>query len=143
MGLVPFSNAGNLIKGYLLNTSYFGGYGILATIPVLAAAWVFLAKNKGVATSMPFILFPFALYYALSTQLSWDSSSLSIETRRYLDPTIPFIVVGVVVGLREAWRLWNTWYETRYRPRLSNTPTGASLMLTRLVRVSGELGFFF
>ena len=123
LGLFNYANLWNLVLGYLLNTSFFSGFGALATIPLLIMAGMAYVR-QGRFRAVPLLLFPFTLCYVLSVTVPLDSSPWSILSRRYLDPILPFIAVGLVVGAQHARRLFEG-LSVALRQRASHQPSNS------------------
>ena len=104
LGLFNSTNLWNLAQGYLLQTSFFSMVGIMATVPLLILAGIRYC-GQGRFAALPLVAFPLALYYALSVTLALDPAPWDITLRRYLDPSLPFIAVGLMVGLYHARQL--------------------------------------
>ncbi len=102
MGLFDGANLANVLRGYLWHTPYFGGAGLVVMLVLLVLSGAF-ALRQAAFRAIPLILFPFALYYGMSVMVPLESQPWGIATRRYLDPSLPFIAVALVVGLHSAW----------------------------------------
>lgn len=137
MGLFDGGNLVNLVRGYLWHTPYFGGAGMLVMAPLLALSGM-CALRQAAFRAIPLILFPFALYYALSVMVPLESGPWGIATRRYLDPTLPFAVVAMVVGLHCTWLLLRRLHRTHFRSFrgravvIGRRPLGLAMGLTFL-----------
>lgn len=97
LGLLNLPNLRHVVQGYLAQTSFFGPAGVIAVVPLLFLASIRYVRQKRFA-AIPLIAFPFLLCYALSVTIPLESGAWNITTRRYLDPALPFIAVGLVVG---------------------------------------------
>jgi hypothetical protein len=104
MGLLPLGNLWNVARGYFHHLSLFGGAAFPIAVPVVTLGFWSLLRRHGFG-AVPLAAFPLALTYAVSLNLPFVSTEWNFFTRRYLDAAIPFIVVGLVLGMAEAWRL--------------------------------------
>jgi hypothetical protein len=144
MGLFDGGNLFNVLRGYLWHTPYFGGAGSLVMLLLLVLSGI-SALRQAVFRAIPLILFPFALYYALSVMVPLESRPWGIATRRYLDPTLPFIAVGLVVGIHSAWGLLRRLRRAYTRPSpgrlvsLGRRPLGLAAALAFLGLVAAPV----
>ncbi|HLF04315.1 MAG TPA: hypothetical protein VI855_03775, partial [Dehalococcoidia bacterium] len=115
MGLFDAGNLFNVLRGYLWHTPYFSGAALLV-MPLLLILSGVSALRHATFRALPLVLFPLALYYALSVMVPLESRPWGIATRRYLDPTLPFVSVALVVGLHSAWVLLHRLRRAYTRP---------------------------
>ena len=112
LGLLPFGNIANILRGYHHHLSFFWAFVFPMTAATATAGVWLLAKARRFHAA-PLVMFPIALTYAVSVNQPFVSSSWNFFTRRYLDPMIPFLVILLVLGLLQAWRTLQTWRGTR------------------------------
>ena len=103
-GLSDLTNLWNLLQGYFSHTSFFSPIGVAASVIVLTLASVRYVRHRRF-NAIPLLVFPLILTFALSANLTFDSRAWDITDRRYLDPIVPFLVVGLAAGIFYAHRL--------------------------------------
>ncbi len=112
MGLLPFGNIGNILRGYFHHLSFFTG----AVFPVSAFVFFWgathLIREHRFAGALV-ALFVVAQTYAIAANLALGPNEFTFIERRYLDPMIPFIVILLILGLLQASRKVRDWSATR------------------------------
>jgi len=112
MGLVPIGNLFNILRGYYHHLSLFWGVMFpLASVVMGVGAWMIVKQRRFHAA--PLVLFPIALSYAVAVNAPFISGPWNFFTRRYLDASIPFLVILLVLGLLHAYRTLHVWRVTR------------------------------
>ncbi|MCH8897430.1 MAG: hypothetical protein IIC33_03955 [Chloroflexi bacterium] len=97
-GLLDLPNLWSLLGGYLASTSFFASSGIAASSVLLVLAWIRYIRHRRF-NGLPLLAFPLVLIYSMSVNLPFEASGWTITDRRYLDPVLPFLVVGLSVGI--------------------------------------------
>lgn len=124
LGFFNYDNLRAVWSGYLRPLAYFSNSAWLITLPLLLVGTVASLKKEG-TFALPLVTFPWALYYGLSVILPIESRAWNFAGRRYLDPTIPFLVILIAIAL---WRIWSSardWLrrglpQHRFKPWLAN-----------------------
>lgn len=96
MGFFNYDNLRAVWSGYLRPLAYSSNSAWLITLPLLLVGTVVSLKKEG-TLALPLVTFPWALYYGLSVTLPIESRAWNFSGRRYLDPTIPFLVILFLV----------------------------------------------
>ena len=104
MGLFNLPNLWNLAQGYLFQTSFLAPSVMAATVTLLVLASIRYLRHRRFA-ALPLLAFPVVLFYGLSVSLPLGPQPWDIASRRYLDASLPFLAVGLVVGTYYANRL--------------------------------------
>jgi len=104
LGFFNYDNLRAVWSGYLRPLAYFSNSAWLITLPLLLVGTVASLKKEG-ASALPLVIFPWVLYYSLSVTLPLRDAQWNFAGRRYLDPTIPFLVILIAIAL---WKIWSS-----------------------------------
>ncbi len=112
MGLLPVGNLMDAARGYFHHLPLFAGVAFPVTLLVLAVGlWAFVKRDGFLG--MPLILFPAVLTYGIAITFPVSATAWTFASRRYLDAVVPFLIIGVLLGLAEFWRLFRVWRVAR------------------------------
>ncbi|MBI4304757.1 MAG: hypothetical protein HY678_00410 [Chloroflexi bacterium] len=110
LGLLPAGTIVNALSGYYRELSLFAGFLFpVITLIYVAGAWS-IGHRHGFRAS-PLVLFPLVQIYAVAVTFPVPSDDWPFLFRRYLDVTLPFVAIGIVVGWTAVWRQFRGWRE--------------------------------
>ncbi|MCH8103247.1 MAG: hypothetical protein IIB28_08865 [Chloroflexi bacterium] len=112
MGLLPFGNIGNILRGYYHHLAFFSGAAFPVTAFIFFWGAIHLIREHKFAGAL-IALFVVAQTYAIAANLVLGPDEFTFVQRRYLDPMIPFIVILLIIGLLQASRKVREWSATR------------------------------
>ena len=111
-GLIPLGNLVDVLRGYFHHAAFFSGLVWPVTgATVILGGWALLRAHR--FSAAPLVFFPVALAYAVGVAIPLPGEAWNFFLRRYLDPSMPFLVILLVTGMVVAWRQFNVWRATR------------------------------
>lgn len=104
LGFFNHDNLRAVWTGYLRGLAYFSHSAWLIILPLLLVGTVVSIKKEG-RFALPLVIFPWTLYYSLSVTLPLRDAQWNFAGRRYLDSTIPFLIILITIAL---WKIWSS-----------------------------------
>lgn len=124
LGFFNYDNLRAVWTGYLRGLAYFSHSAWLITLPLLLVGTIVSLKKEG-RFALPLVIFPWALYYSLSVIQPLLDARWNFAGRRYLDSTIPFLIILITIALWKIWSSARDWLrrglpQHRFKPWLTN-----------------------